>query len=63
MPRDKPYSCIVCNKRFVNTQTLATHFNDHERERDYDQEQDSLQENINILYKDELSPSHSKKTT
>lgn len=57
MPRDKPYSCIVCNKRFVNTQTLAIHFNDHERERG------SEQENINILYKDELSPSHSKKTT
>ena len=63
MPRDKPYSCIVCNKRFVNTQTLATHFNEHKRKLYSDQEQDSLQENINILYKDELSPSYSKKTT
>ena len=55
MPRDKPYTCIVCNQRFVNSQVLANHFKKHDC--------DSEQENINILYKDELSPSHSKKTT
>ena len=63
MPRDKPYSCIVCNKRFVNTQTLANHFKKHNHKSVRETLRDSLQENINILYKDELSPSHSKKTT
>lgn len=32
MPRDKPYTCIVCNKRFVNSQVLANHFKEHEKE-------------------------------
>ena len=50
MPRDKPYTCIVCSKRFVNSQVLANHFKEHNRERDSEREQ----ENINILYKDEL---------
>ena len=58
MPRDKPYSCIVCNKRFV-----ANHFKKHNHKSVRETLRDSLQENINILYKDELSPSHSKKTT
>ena len=32
MPRDKPYTCIICNKRFVNSQVLANHFKEHEKE-------------------------------
>lgn len=30
MPRDKSYKCIICGKRFVNSQILAIHFEDHE---------------------------------
>ena len=71
MPHDKPYTCIVCNQRFVNSQVLANHFKEHDhksvrdskRESERETLRDSEQENINILYKDELSPSHSKKTT
>lgn len=62
MPRDKPYTCIVCKQRFVNTQTLAIHFTEHERDsvreplRDSEREplREHHQENVITLYKDEL---------
>ena len=57
MPRDKPYTCIVCNQRFVNSQVLANHFKKHDRDSEREPLRDSEQENINILYKDELSSS------
>ena len=71
MPRDKPYICIVCNQRFVNSQVLANHFKEHDHKsvreplRDSEREplRDSEQENINILYKDELQTPQNKNTT
>lgn len=63
MPHDKPYTCIVCNQRFVNSQVLANHFKKHDHDSERESERDSEHENINILYKDELSPSQNKNTT
>ena len=31
MPRDAPFSCIVCEKRFVNSQNLAQHYDEHQQ--------------------------------